>query len=168
MEVLPQKQQRTEPLDLQRFARSVISASKRHLLISVLGTLALEAANYATGASILTMAILATIGTSLVLYNLLRIRRAARALESTTDAGEFVVAQRRSHRVRGKVYLVASPIVLVATGLGLVLERPRPPLGAWVAFLLVAAVLAYGWIWWRRALRQVEGWRTPEAPRAPA
>ena len=100
------------PVDPRAFARGTIRGSKRHLLISVAMTVAFAGAGLACGASALTLLALAVMCGGLVTYNLVRIRAARRALGSPQLAHDFVLAQKRSHLVRGTLYLIASPVLL--------------------------------------------------------
>ena len=149
------------PVDPSSFARGTIRGSRRHLLLSVVWFTAVAGAVLASGASVLTVVVLAAICAGLIAYNLVRIRAATRALGSPQLAHDFVLAQKRSHLVRGRIYLIASPILLAGTGAGLAHEQPTPPPYAWAVFAFTGAVLVYGWIWWVRTLRRVKLWHAP-------
>jgi hypothetical protein len=148
-------------LDPQAFARGAITASKRHLVSSVLLTVAVGVAaallHYATA-----MIAAGMIGFFLVVYNVLRIRAASRALGSAELGVKFVERQRRSHLVRGTAYLFLSPVLVLVTAIGLALEKPGPPAIEWLLFGAIWALLAYYWVWWLRALRRVRLWSTAD------
>ena len=155
----PQSERPLHRVDPEAFARETIAASKRHLLTSVVLTVvggsALALTGYLPGA--FTMA---GIGSFLVLYNVFRIRAASRALSSTDLGTTFVRGQRRSHLVRGTVYLVGSPVLVFITAFGLASKDPGAPAFEWLLFGAICAFLAYGWVWWLRTLRRVRLWST--------
>lgn len=146
------------PLDRVVFARGVIAASGRHVVVAGLLVSGLATVAALSGASAPVILVPLGLGASLVLYNLLRIRAAKRSLQSPEAGAELMRQQRRSHLVRGTFYLVASPILLLGVALGLASERPAPPLAAWLLFAAIATVLGVGCLWWLRALRRVRAW----------
>jgi Flp pilus assembly protein TadB len=149
------------PLEPTAFAARVIAGSKRHLALCVLLTCAIAVMGVALGAPWKWLAALGVIGASQVLYNVLRIRGARRALRSAQAGGDFIGAQKRSHLLRGKVLLVVSPLLLLGVGVGLAREQPSP--SVWIVFAVIGAFLGYGWLWWFRALRRVKSWRAAPA-----
>lgn len=149
-------------LDPTAFARGTIAGSKRHLAQSAMLAAVVAALGALIGAPAIHLVGIGVIGAALVAYNLLRIRNAKRALQSAEGGRAFVRDQRQSHLVRGKLYLVASPLLVVAVAIGLAREQPSVPVGAWLAFVACAAFIAYGWVWWARALRRVRHWRAAE------
>lgn len=115
----------------------------------------------------------------LVTYNIVRIHRARSALAHGEDAVRaFADGQRRSHRVRGRTFLVTAPIIVIG---GWVLALRSTDTKELVAMAIATVVLVFGWVtWWRTLTRMAEvrrddsvslrssarGW-TPTTPRNP-
>ena len=155
----PEPAESVQPLDPAVLARGVIAGSKRHVAGSMGLAITLATVTMLLGASRVYLGIFAGAAVCMVLYNIVRIRAATRALDTPERGPAFVHAQQRSHQVRGTIYLVTSPVLVAATAIGLVSESPPPPPAAWMVFAGMALFIGYGWYWWLRALRRVRRWR---------
>ncbi len=97
----------------------------------------------------------------LVAYNALRIHGARRALRDPSKLRRFHEGQVRSHRVRGRMYLVAAPIIVVASWTGVLASPEHVPLDAWMVLIATTIGLAYAWFVWRRVLKRAPSQRPP-------
>ncbi|HEX4352447.1 MAG TPA: hypothetical protein VHZ95_06025 [Polyangiales bacterium] len=132
----------------------ILSAAGFFVLVGASALLHATAGHYAALAAFLCM---------IVVYNLLRIRAARSVFASREAATRFIARQRRSHLVRGTAYLIISPALVIFVSVGLLRESPPAPLRAWIVFAGSTLFLAYGWLWWARALRRVKRWRDTES-----
>ena len=140
-----------------QFAHGVVRGSRRHLLTSVLLCGGLVAWGVHLGSDPASRVLMCAIGAALLLYNLLRIRSARRALASTELAQRFVLAQRRSHLLRGTTFLVLTPMLLVFVWINVLMLGDAS--GELIVTLaVISAGLAGAMIWWSRALRRVRRW----------
>jgi hypothetical protein len=106
------------------------------------------------GAPTTAFVAVSSIGALLLVYNLVRIARARAALREPATLARFAEGQRRSHRIRGRIYLVGTPIVLGVTWMG-VLMSGRVDADAWVVLAVITAFLVAGWVFWLRVLRRM-------------
>lgn len=141
-----------------------VSASRRHMAMSVVlcssGLIWYALQSSSLSSCVFMIAVMAL----LVAYNAVRIRGARRALRDPSRLGQFYERQVRSHRVRGRVYLVAAPIIVITTWTGIALSREHVPLDAWMILIATTIGLVYGWLVWRRALKRAPFHRPPQAP----
>lgn len=148
---------------LRGFAEGAVRGSRRHMVMSLLVCGAVEAFEISVHASAGVHAGVIGILVFLVVYNVLRIRLARRALAAgTADAlRAFVHGQKRSHLVRGRIFLIACPVVVAAGWASTLYElrsTDRPAIYV-VAMLATTAFLAWGWLFWWRGLRRVAQWQ---------
>jgi hypothetical protein len=106
------------------------------------------------GASAWEYAEVVGLGAFYVGYNVVRIGRARVALRDPSELESFAAGQRQSHRVRGRVFLVAAPILVAATWIG-ALRAPRLPMDSWVVLVATTLFLLGGWVWWLRVVRRL-------------
>jgi hypothetical protein len=101
-------------------------------------------------------AFLAVVGMGILVmtYNVVRIARARAALREPVRLEGFAAGQRRSHRVRGRVYLVGAPILIGVTWLGM-LASSHSPMDAWAVLIACTLFLSAGWVRWFVALRRL-------------
>jgi hypothetical protein len=145
---------------LRAQATGTVTASWRHMA----GSVALCAAIFGWYSTRDTPAYgyagVGAIGAFLVAYNLVRIHRARAALAEPSLLEVFWQGQRRSHRARGRSYLVLAPIVVAMTWAGM-LRMPHEPMDAWIVLVGATLFLAFGWIFWFRAVRRSPHPRRP-------
>ena len=94
------------------------------------------------------------IGAFLVVYNVVRIARARAAVREPSRLERFAQGQRRSHWIRGRLYLVGAPILVAATWVG-TLTTSRLPVDSLLALVIATVVMALGWVWWFRVVRRL-------------
>jgi hypothetical protein len=147
---------------LRRFAERTIRGSRHNVRFGIIATVAVEAFEILARAGIgVHASVLAILALSLA-YNTVRIRAARRAIAlGTLEAlRKHLDDQKRSHLLRGRIFLVAAPVLVVGTSVATLLtirSADRPAL--YVCAVVVATLfLGRGWFWWRRALRQVAKW----------
>jgi len=143
-------------IDIRAFPRRIVLESRRNLVLSVVLTAGVLTFELALRASFVVHGFVVAIGLFLVGYHLVRMRR-ARAADSTLEAARaFVIQQRRSHLVRGRLALVLFPLLLAATwGLALAAPHQLNAVG-WALLALMSAFLVRGWFAWYRTLREVK------------
>jgi hypothetical protein len=105
------------------------------------------------GAPVIAYVAVAVIAAFLIVYNVARVVRARSALREPAFLESFAAAQRRSHRLRGRIYLVGAPILIGATWFGAFTSLMHPE--SWVVLLAITLFLSGGWWWWFRAIRRV-------------
>jgi hypothetical protein len=93
-------------------------------------------------------------GAFLVIYNIIRIGRARDALREPARLAMFAAEQRRSARVRGRIYLAGAPVVVVVSWTA-ILVSSRPPVDSWIVVIGGTIFLAGAWVGWFRALRRL-------------
>ncbi len=72
------------------------------------------------------------------------------ALSTVLFAGSFVEGQLRSHRVRRRIYLVSSPLLVAFTWVGTMATRESATMLSWFGLTSATVFLAWGWVrWWR-------------------
>jgi len=149
------------------FIDATIRGSHRHVVLSTVlfaAVLAFELALHAGGgviASVLAMYAF------IVVYNVLRVRNARAARASEADGQSFIEAQRRSHRIRRKIFLVTAPILVAFTWCGMLAAPEGAPPLVWYGLSAATIFLTYGWArWWRARFTisssgAAQGSRTP-------
>lgn len=132
------------------FIEATIRGSYRHLVLSTVVFVAVLTFEVALHAGSGVIAAVLAMYAFLVVYNLLRIRNARAARASEAAGRAFIEAQRRSHRVRRKVFLVTAPILVVGTWCGTLAAREGAPPLVWYGLSAATMFLGYGWArWWR-------------------
>jgi hypothetical protein len=134
-----------------RFARTTLRRSRTHLATTVLlyGGIAIWFASVHASAGY--FAFLVAAGLFIALYNLRRMRSARLALANPERLSSFAADQRRSHRLRGTIYLAVTPPLLGATWYGAVTTSGMTT-SSWVMLTGATLFLAWGGVFWARAL----------------
>lgn len=138
-------------------AHGVERGSRRHLATSIAVGAVVFACEAGLGGGPVAYVFVVLVTGMLVACNVGRIRSARRAVTGSLEAARaYVLGQRRSHLIRGQVFLVGAPVILAITWAA-ALRVPLPVFG-WVVLLGGTGFLAYGWGWWWRALPRVRRW----------
>ena len=142
---------------LRAFARGTEHASLRHLRFSIPVGIVVLVCEVVLGGGPFAYAFVGALTIVLVFYNIVRIRSARRAAAGSIEAGRaFILEQRRSHLVRGRLFLVGVPVLVAVTWAGAL--RASMSTFALNALLITTGFLAVGWCWWWRALPRVRRW----------
>ncbi len=136
-------------------ARDCVRGSWRHMATGSMICAAIVAWYGWRGAATSSIASVAAFALFIVGYNLRRIFAARRALGDPSRLRGFSLGQRRSHLVRGRVFMIAMPLILVVTWTGVAFERARLPADAWAVLAGTTLLLAWGWRSWRRGLARI-------------
>jgi threonine/homoserine/homoserine lactone efflux protein len=136
------------------YAVTVVRRSWRHMGLSVAMCAAILGWYASRGASPAAFIGVTCIGVFLVIYDVIRIVRARDALAEPDRLDGFASEQRRSHRVRGRIYLVTAPVLVVVTWIGM-LASSREPWDSWAVLIGGTTFLAAGWAWWFNVLRRL-------------
>ena len=139
---------------LKSHASMTVRKSWEHMGLSVALCVAILAWYAIRGAPVAAFVGVTGIGVFLVAYNIVRITRARDALREPARLAAFAKGQRRSHKIRGRVYLVGAPIVVGVTWIGM-LSLPHAPADAWAVLLGLTLFLSVGWVQWLRVLRRM-------------
>jgi hypothetical protein len=135
-------------------AQGTIRGSLRHLVLSVVMGVTILAWYATSGAPRSTYVVIVAIGVFLVAYNVSRITRARRALAAPEQLADFAAGQRRSHRVRGRIFLVAAPVVLALTWIGSIVGGTLSR-DSWIVLSGITIFLAVAWFHWFRVVRRL-------------
>jgi hypothetical protein len=111
--------------------------------------------DHAAKASVGAYVFIAATTVFLFAYNFFRIRSARRALAAPGRLPEFARAQRKSHLVRGRIYLVAAPIIVVVTWLLLARDLPSVPPSHVIVAAAGTVFLGFYWLVWLRTIRRI-------------
>jgi hypothetical protein len=101
-----------------------------------------------------TFVAIAATGLFLVVYNVVRIAKARRALLVPSRLDEFAGGQLQSHRVRGRIYLVLAPVVIAVTWFEMLSSTPQPT-DLWLVDIGATLFLLVAWVWWFRTVRHM-------------
>jgi hypothetical protein len=142
----------------RRFAAGTARASRRQLGLSVALIAGIIVVLVAIGAPTSALVKPACIGVFLIAVHTRRLVLAKAELRQPRADGAFIRSHRRSHLLRGRIFLVACPILVLYTLTRLWLEEPPAPTGAWLATAGIVGFLGVGYVWWIRALRDVRKW----------
>ena len=141
---------------LRAQAATIVRRSWQHLGASVVLCVAIAAWFSTQRAPAWAYGIVVGVGALSVTYDLLRIAVARRALRDPSRLEGFASGQRRSHRVRGRVYLVAAPMLIVATWLLAFASAPSAFAPAsWAVLAFTTLSLMVGWWMWLRVVRRI-------------
>jgi hypothetical protein len=135
-------------------AKFTVRASWRHMALSVLINGLILSFLVAHGAGLVPQLFIVGCGVTLVTYNFFRIRGARAALASPSRLERFVDGQRRSQQVRGRVFLVIGPVLVVGAWMGVLLHRDQMRSDTWFMMAVITLFLGWGWrLWWRTLKR---------------
>jgi hypothetical protein len=125
------------------------------MAVSVLLCAAILGWYAARGASAVAFVGVVVIGVFLVVFDAVRIAGARAAIREPSSLSRFADGQRRSHRVRGHLFLVGAPVILAGTWAGTLMSSSRLPADAWAFLLATTLFIGVGWVWWLRIVRRL-------------
>jgi hypothetical protein len=139
----------------RRLASDCVRGSWRHMATGTMICAAIIGWYGWRGAAMSSIAVVAAFACVIVGYNFARIFGARRALHDPSRLRGFSLGQRRSHLVRGRIFMVAMPLILIVTWTGVAFERARLPTDAWVVLVGTTLFLVWGWRTWRQGLARM-------------
>jgi hypothetical protein len=125
------------------------------MAVSVLLCAAILGWYAARGAQAVAFVGIVVIGVFLVVFDVVRIARARAAIREPSSLPRFADGQRRSHRVRGRLYLVGAPVIVAVTWAGTLMSSSRVPTDVWAVLLATTLFIGLGWVWWLRVVRRL-------------
>ncbi len=139
---------------LRSLALTTVRRSWAHLATTLILYAAILAWFESQHASRAYFLVIVVFGVVVALYNVRRMRTARAALANPETLASFAEDQARSHRLRGRIFLVLAPLLLVVTWYG-ALRSSDMNATSWTVLMLATSLLVAGGVRWVASLRRL-------------